>query len=442
MMRFNILLIATRAEPTFGPDITVTTMAPADLDQNAISRDFDAVIVAEENASVLTSLRANLWLAPLPIFAISPLVAAHPLCDGLVPADLATVLNTVKSRAREYSDKLDGTVERTVLAYLWALETRRLTPTIHLDQPQIYAYDFLTGLGVDHPSRWLADAERTGLIAPDKVVDRTRNCGNCGGAHLNYVDRCAHCDGLEVFAEQAIHCFTCGLIAEEGHYARGERLVCPKCQTALKHIGTDYDRPIERLRCGDCGERFNDARVKATCLECETVNAQDALRSQTYRSYQIGPAGETLIRLGRQPADIVQPFGEALGKDQFLWTLSWLNAVAETSNNTAALAKVSVGRRPSDNDQDKAEIASLRAQIGTLLSPSEIIHFYDPETILLLLPQDGSNRLQTIANDLEGISSSHMSGDVELIIQSVHLPQPKIASDAPHWLEQFAGPNK
>ena len=437
MTKFSILFVSNGVEPTFDSEFTVTSTAAAELDQIDPSTRFDCVVLGQVNASVLKTLRANFWLAPLPVFATTSSIADHPLCDGAVPEDLAAFMGKVTDRAREYPGKLDGTAHPTILAFLWALDTRRLIPDVDLNLPKIYDYDLLNGLGVDDTSRWLADAERKALISPDKVVARTRNCGECGGAHLNYVDRCPSCDGLDILPDRAIHCFTCGLVAEEGTYARGERLVCPKCQTALKHIGTDYDRPIERHRCGDCGERFNDARVKATCLECGTVNAQDALRTQTYRSYRIGSAGESLIRLGQPPADTIRPFGEAQGKDQFQWTLSWLNAVAGDSENAAVLAKISIGDLPSANDEDKASIASLRSRVGALLSPCEVVCFHTPGTTLLLLPQDGPTRLDVLANALQEISSSSISDSVKMAIEGVQLPQPGIASDAARWLEQF-----
>ena len=289
----------------------------------------------------------------------------------------------------------------------------------------------------DH-NRWLVRAERQGLIESASVTARTRNCGSCGGAHLNYVDLCPQCDGLDIFPEQAIHCFTCGLVAEQDSFRRGERLICPKCQTALKHIGTDYDRPIERSRCGDCGERFNDAKVKAACLACGELNDQSALSTHTYRSYRIGPGGEALLRSGRVPTDTIHAFGEAVSREQFLWTLSWLDSLAQTNSENAVVLRIDTGTHPMVSDQNEAAAASLRAQIGALLTPVEILHDYDPETLLVLLPSDGEARLELLIKELHGLKDAQISDAVTLNVEGVLLPLPEIASDARAWLGRFA----
>ncbi len=442
MMPLRVLVISESTGPPLGADISVSNYAPEDISRISSLGNFSAAVLAGDDPATLMALRAKEeWIAS-PIFALDPALAEHPLSDGPLPQDFKAFLEVVEDRSRKISSDLEYTVDTAILTYLWKIETRRLAASLQLRHSHLYEYVQLTAFGVTNAPKWLAEAEDRGWIARDSVIDRTRNCGDCGGAHLNYVDRCPFCEALDISAEQAIHCFTCGLVEEEGSFNRGQRMVCPKCQTALKHIGTDYDRPIERYRCRDCGERFNDGKVKATCLECGSINAQSDLLTRTYRSYCIGPAGESLLRLGRSPDAAVQPFGEAVGRQQFLWTLNWLNEIAHGPGRSASVVKIVCRGLPFEHDEGQRTVLALRSQIGALLSPTDVLLHYDPETMLLLLPSDGLDRLQGLVKDLEGISASKLSGEFVLEIDSVLLPLPEIATNAMQWLAQFAEERK
>lgn len=440
MSDFSILHFPNEGDPDLDPQFfSGLAVTVGDLGALKSKDEFDAVVLGGQGVEPLVRLRSDLRSAATPIFATSSTLANHPLSDGALPKNPDEILKA--ARARQEAAKLaqDTSTEAAILGYLWRLDTRRLSPSVDLGKSEIYSYPILNSLGVQNPGDWLARAERHGLIELDTVIDRTRNCASCLGAHLNYVDRCPYCDALEIFPEQAIHCFTCGHVAEQGAFHRGERLVCPKCQTALKHIGTDYDRPIERMRCGDCDERFNDAQIKATCLECGAINAQSALGTRTYRSYRIGPGGETLLRTCRKPTDTVHAFGEAVSHEQFLWTLNWLNSLTRTSDGQAVVARIDIRKPQAISDQDLAEEASLHLQMGALLAPSEVLHDYDPETILVLLPNDGETRLSVLVKELETISGAQIKGAIELAVEGVALPLPEITSDGRAWLGRFAG---
>lgn len=438
MTLFHVLVISGGTGPQLGENISISNCAPEDISLISSPKIFSAVVLDGDDSAPLVSLRSKEEWFETPIFALKPKLAEHPLSDGPLPQDLKAFLAVVEDRSRKISSDLDYTADTAILTYLWKVETRRLAASFQLRHTHLYEYVQLTALGVTNAPKWLAEAEERGWIIPDRVVDRTRNCGECGGAHLNYVDRCPFCDALDISSEQAIHCFTCGLVEEEGAFNRGQRLVCPKCQTALKHIGTDYDRPIERYRCRDCGERFNDGKVKATCLECGSINAQSDLLTKNYRSYRIGPAGESLLRLGRSTDAAVQPFGEAVGRQQFLWTLNWLNVMAQSSGRSATVVKIVCRGLQFEHDEGRRTVLALHSQIGALLSPTEVLLHYDPETMILLLPGDESDRLQRVVKDLEGISAAKLSGDFVLEIDSVELPLPEITTNAMQWLARFA----
>lgn len=435
MTVFGILHIRANADLVLGPEYSVTTLDACDLNDPVSRQAFDAIVVDDPRVTDLALLRSAPDDKTTPIFLNSQDAKDHPLADGGLPDDLATVLT--KARARQDKNALlqDQSSEAVVLSWLWHLDTRTVAPVIDLSRPEIYRYPVLDMLGVEAANTWLVRACQRELIIPISVIDRTRNCATCASAHLNYVDRCPYCDALDIKREQAIHCFTCGFVGEQGLFRRAERLICPKCDTALKHIGTDYDRPIERMRCCGCGERFNDPRIKATCLECGTINAQTDLQTHTFRSYGLGPAGEALLKGGRSPEDQVRAFGEAVGPEQFLWTLSWLNSMARSNS---VVARVDILDQPEVSDQDRARTQSLRDQIGSLLPETAVLHYRDPNTIMVLFPEQGQDQTKEFVQRIKSIGDAQKNSPLKLTVDAITLPQPRIGPDARGWLDRFA----
>ncbi len=284
-------------------------------------------------------------------------------------------------------------------------------------------------------AHWLARAERRGLIERDGLVDRLRACHSCGGSHLNYVDSCPHCDSIDIEEERAIHCFTCGHVAEERSFERAERLVCPKCQTRLRHIGTDYDRPIEHGICRSCNERFIEAEIHAGCLDCGAVTPQDALKTRTVRSYMLGAPGEELARNGRLSSPVETELGKSVGREQFLWTLQWLNASAMSGDGQGMMARL-VATGPQDSSDDaQARRDRLDLQIRSLLAPTDVCHSPKPGCTLVLFPTDGQGRLQAFLREVETLVAAFTSEQTDISIAGYALPEPDVASDAAAWLD-------
>jgi len=147
-------------------------------------------------------------------------------------------------------------------------------------------------------AEWLADLCAQGFLTANELVDRIRLCPYCQTGNLNYIDSCPICGSIDFAKKKMIHCFTCGHVAPDENFKNGMMYVCPRCNAALRHIGSDYDRPVESHLCNTCGQRFIDPDVKAECLHCRKKSApQDLLIRQLY-NYSLSAKGKRAVVTG------------------------------------------------------------------------------------------------------------------------------------------------
>ncbi len=140
--------------------------------------------------------------------------------------------------------------------------------------------------------------EENGYIERDTLIDRIRKCPKCKTGHLNYVDICPSCGSLDFEKKHMIHCFTCGHVAPESDFRKNMSFVCPRCGSVLRHLGSDYDHPLESHECNACGAKFIEPDVKADCLFCKTRSDPEDLFVVNVYSYKLSEKGSAAVRTG------------------------------------------------------------------------------------------------------------------------------------------------
>lgn len=138
-----------------------------------------------------------------------------------------------------------------------------------------------------------------GLLEKGKLIERIRLCPHCQSGHLNYIDLCALCGSIDFEKRKMIHCFTCSHVAPQEDFKEGMRLECPKCHSVLRHIGADYDRPVESYLCNSCNERFIEPEVYAECLSCRKRIVPENLIVRQIYEYCLAEKGERAVKLGQ-----------------------------------------------------------------------------------------------------------------------------------------------
>ncbi len=131
-----------------------------------------------------------------------------------------------------------------------------------------------------------------------KAIEKTHTCKKCSGGYLNYRECCPKCGSSDLKTEDLIHHFLCAHIAPEQDYKKEDTLECPKCDKELRHIGIDYDKPSSMHTCNDCSHSFQQAEVKALCIDCGHDNELSQLGSLEIGAYELTPHGEQIAKFG------------------------------------------------------------------------------------------------------------------------------------------------
>lgn len=234
----------------------------------------------------------------------------EPLCealgDGAVPAEpqqLAVEWQSWKERYAQLDPQvLQERVEARLLAWLWLRLQRQVRAVRNPQAAGYYEYPLLGALtGEDRRGSQmvlLQMATQQGYLAEEELIDRLRLCSSCGSGRLNYIDVCPECQDISIAREPSLHCFVCGHVGPQERFLKDGALLCPNCMTRLRHIGSDYDRPMENYRCRSCRAFFVDAKVQARCLDCGEAHAPDELRVFEVRNYTLTDSGRLHCRQG------------------------------------------------------------------------------------------------------------------------------------------------
>lgn len=227
------------------------------------------------------------------------------LSDGIIPptvGEITETLNKVTERLRIFNNgNPPESFDHRVMAWLWMRGEANIVPVRNPNKKSVYEYPLLEcltdGEKVNFFS-WLNLIKERGILDPSTLVDRLRLCGGCGSSRLNYIDVCPECNDLDICRSPAIHCFTCGHIGAQELFLKGGVMACPKCKERLRHIGSDYDRPMENYSCKNCHSFFVDAKVTVQCNDCSHSHSAEELKVQPIRGYGLSEKGRLFCRNG------------------------------------------------------------------------------------------------------------------------------------------------
>ena len=309
----------------------------SDLNRLLAAEPYDVLLLDQPASQAAESLRR---LRQLPNYRFSLICCCRDqdawcqaLGDGAPPADLGALpalWHLWQERMGLFNrGNAPDRYEARVMAWLWLHSPRDIHAVRDPQSPQHYSYPLLETMAEDEQSNsfaWLQLMTQQGWLEQGSLVDRLRLCASCGSGRLNYVDVCVECRSLDISRQPSLHCFTCGHVGPQEHFLKDGLLLCPNCLTRLRHIGSDYDRPLENYRCRDCQAFFVDAEVEARCLDCGQSHSPDRLRIREVRHYRLTEAGRLRCRQGlSQSQDQVDHFGQMnlLSNRAFRELLDW-----------------------------------------------------------------------------------------------------------------------
>lgn len=345
-------------------------------------------------------------------------------------------------------------LESRVLAWLWLRPAAQLRAVCDASCAQHYRYPLIEALAGDdgfNAFGWLQLMLQKDWLETTDLLDRVRLCGGCGSGRLNYVDVCPECHALDIVRQPSLHCFTCGHVGAQEQFLKDGVLICPNCYSRLRHIGSDYDRPLENYRCRACQAFFVDSAVDARCLDCGRVHSPERLRVREVRHFQLSESGHLRCRQGLDDSTAADAYfqrlnltGEAGFHELLNWQLAQVRRYGEPGFSL-------LGLRVDNLDQVFAELGEMRGHtlVDALVERvQEIIRDTDrctrssEDVLWMLLPRTPAVGLQRLQERLlEGAQRVQGDAQQQINLRMVGFTAPEdiqAEEDAPLLLARLA----
>lgn len=311
---------------------------------------------------------------------------------------------------------------------------------------RFYRYPLLETLSNDELDSfdWLRSLANAKILEPSALIDRQRECVNCRSSHLSFIDICPNCRAIDIEMQSSLHCFTCGCVDIQEKFIQNGILICPKCNTQLRHIGSDYDRPIENHVCKVCHQSFVEADVLVRCATCDKEMAPDDLVSNKIHSWKLSDKGRIIAARGNE-SDIGSSFDQLnfISRELFVHDLDWLLRSSRRYPDMAfSLFGIYFANLPElasliGHTRLLQILESFAQQLRSILRIPDLATRSAENLLWLLLPHTNEvglrgfqarieTKLETMQQDSDhkldvrfiGVSSSHMSEreDAELVL--------------------------
>lgn len=378
--------------------------------------------------------------AGIPLFCRYPSDLSPYLSDGLIQEQNSwrQFLDTFYQRQEQLLKHNGASSLDRFLAYAWPRPEFVLAPRWCLQTKTNYQYPLLDCLKIEDDQNLLAQWRQSDIIKEQKLVDRVRQCPRCDSEHLNYVDICPRCKSIDISSNISLHCFTCGHVGEQAEFQLDTALRCPTCLTQLRHIGVDYDRPLERFHCGSCDHRFIEGQVVANCHE-QHQHSPDQLKERRIYRYELGPAAEQIASLGRIFDNRALQWGESTSIENFSWLLRWSNASAQRHDHQHVLLflnwqGVAEAITQLGEDRALAQIAELQSRLHSVIRQTDVFAEIDADKAAILLCHTSLKWLDQIAQKLASIEAVNDSSILKLQVRNFPLPDKDLPENTQSWL--------
>jgi GGDEF domain-containing protein len=401
--------------------------------------DSSCIVIGTDNArkgcKLLKNLRAEPASALKPIYLLNSLGdPADRMSDGVVgsveeafskAARIAPLL--VELDAASLTGPDNDTYR--LLGYLYSRPKQCLEPCGHWRNRKFYGFPMVDAiLGATGDTTLLQNLMERKLIAPLRLVDRLRHCPECDGTHLNYIDICPACGGIDIQQKPFLHCFSCGHVAPEEQYLSNGILACPQCAARLRHIGVDYDRPLENYQCSGCRDVFIEPQISVRCMHCHSPSAPDELIPRPVYAFQLTEKGRVIARTGA--ADDVFSLIDNLNmvaSSYFVSVLDWLLSLCRRHDEEQfGLIGIRIRNLVELTDRiGRHKVRELMDEfarrVHELIRSTDLAARMNQYTLWLLLPKTDVKGNHVVLDRIEALQSDEQTG-LQLATTSYHAP--------------------
>ena len=254
---------------------------------------------------ILKNLRADLYSSVKPLFLLKSLGdSVDRLSDGIVHTleeafERAEAIDRLLQELDQKCLEDPESASYRLIGYLHTRQGHILEPYGNWENEKFYNYPIADAILEPSGSMSLLQnlIDRK-LLEPTQLLDRLRHCPQCDGTHLNYVDICPNCSNIDISQKPFLHCYTCGNVAPEEKFLTKGILSCPNCATRLRHIGADYDRPLENYLCNACHHVFIEPNILARCMHCQAKSSPEDLIPRPVYAFQLTERGKISAKTG------------------------------------------------------------------------------------------------------------------------------------------------
>lgn len=229
-----------------------------------------------------------------------------------------------------------------------------------------------------------------GFIEPD-FVDVAHLCSNCLSGFINYRETCPKCGSRKHESQHTIHHFVCGYVGPESDYKEHDRLVCPKCDRQLRHIGVDYDKPSLVSEC-DNGHIFQEAVMKTFCFNCHQEEELGSLIDYVINDYTLTASGADAAISGttkkkKEVEELEGYVSLSVFKTFLKVEIQRQKALNKTSNITYMNLLMSPGTLKQHQDDYEGFSADVARIFKDQLKATEIVSFLNDDIFLIMTPE-------------------------------------------------------
>lgn len=442
-MRPQIALIAEKPNDTV-PNSWSQFQSISDL-QNDTAVDVVVLNLSEKKIGrALTTLRKDSRYRLSLIYTLNQQGGPQLLGDGSLPPSADAIdkeyaqLN--KRLAVFNRGRSPERFEERVMAWLWTRPYASITAQRDTSLAHVYGYPLLEVFADEEPVNqplWLRLMSEQGLLASGELIDRIRLCSKCNSARLNYVDVCPECRDLDIAKEPALHCFTCGHVAPQDEFLKEGLMLCPNCLTRLRHIGSDYDRPMENLSCRACNVSFIDSLVQARCLDCNHSQGPDELRVREVRSYSMTEKARLRCRQGFSQDVSNEYFGRLnlINLNDFTSFLDWQIQQATRYPNFPECSLLALHfdglERVLSTPEGQAALDTFIERIKQTIRDTDRCSRSREDLLWFLLPYTDRKGVRVLEQRLSGLGQllDMAGGSVDLKIVAITLPENLLAEE-------------
>lgn len=167
-----------------------------------------------------------------------------------------------------------------------------ILPTDEIHYPQLKGVIELGPVPTLELLTRMSDAK---VLAAD-LVDKAPACPECNSNQVSTRYTCPKCSNYDISRSFLFEHLKCGKVASDDTFRKGDRLICPKCQTPLHNFGVEYRAVGAWYQCKNCNESFNAPTISHFCRPRRHQFSTDNSRLIPVYQYRLNPEALADIR--------------------------------------------------------------------------------------------------------------------------------------------------